>query len=756
MAALAGLAALYHVAGELRAATGGSLSLLQRLELAALDVKIAARGPREPARWGVAIAAADEESLERFGPMPWPRGRHADLLLRLSELGAAAVAFDMTFERPSEDGAALLAAALRPYLEAVPGALEALDRLVAAPDPDAQLALGLEASGRAVLGVVALSADEALSIGGGRARLGAGLEAVVPSLITTLTEDGDGHSRVRPAAGGFESGAYFRYFGAAVPTATLARAAGRFGALNAMPDPDGVNRSLPVVLGFDGQDVLLPTLAVEAVSVARNEPVELLGDPRDPAAHAVRVGGRALPLMLGGRLMLDWYGPFADRSLPRFSVAALLDGRVPATEVEGRIVFVAATAIGTHDQRVTPLERAVPGVYIHATLAQNLLDGRTLARPPWVIGLELLVIAVIAVVTGGLARLGVVLRLGLGLALVLGWLLLDQLVLFAGGLVVHTLLPSLQLLVSVFALTLIGFLSEKRERQRTRSAFARYLSPRVMERVLSDPDRHLRLGGQRHEATVLFSDIRGFTSISERLDPETLGRLLNRYMTPMTREVFGEEGTLDKYMGDAVMAFWGAPIPQSDHALRACRAAMAMIGRLDGLNQGFEAEGLPRVAIGIGLSTGEMTIGNMGSDDFFAYTAIGDRVNLGARLEGQTKNYGVSIIVSEATYRAVEDQMACRELDLLRVKGKKRPERIYELIGPWSRCQDRRLFIETFEAGLGAFRDRRFDEAQALFEEASALAGEDPCSLQYAAQCARFAMDPPPDDWDGVREAHSK
>lgn len=742
-ALLAGLTALYHLGTELRLEATGRTSLHQRLELTALDVKLAARGDRPPDRWAVAIAGADEKSLDRFGPLPWSRRRHAELVDRLTELGAAAIAFDMTFERGLEP----------PDAECGRDG----DRR-GREGPDDELARVLRSSGRAILGVVALSKAEAVALGTGLDRLRERLATIEPALLTELVEDlPGGLSTFHPAGGAFLRGAYRRYFGLAVPTSTLARAAGRFGALNAAPDGDGVNRGLPLVLAFDRQDVLLPTLALEAVAVALDADIEVLGHPSDPAAHAVRVGARTVEIGLGGGVLLDWYGGLRGAGLPLLSIADLLDGRVPREEVEGRIVFVAATAIGTHDQRVTPLERAAPGVYIHATLAQNLIDGRHLTRPAWVIAVELLIIGLVGLVTAiALTRVGGIARVGSGLLMVVGWVALDQAVLLERGLVVHTLLPSGQVFLTLLALSVHGYLKEERARRETRAAFGRYLSPRVMEQVLSDPVRHLRLGGQRYDATVLFSDIRGFTSISESLEPEVLGRMLNQYMTPMTRIVFAEEGTLDKYIGDAIMAFWGAPIPQPDHALRACRAALDMLAELEHLNPRFEAAGLPRIAIGIGLSSGPMTIGNMGSDEFFAFTALGDRVNLGARLEGQTKSYGVSVIVCEATYAAVRNHMLCRELDLLRVKGKRAPERIYELIGPIDRVQDRLRFVEAFEAALRAFRARRFGEAERGFENARTLAGDDRCSEQYRDLSAYLRLHPPPDDWDGVREATTK
>ena len=807
---IAAAVGLYHLVNELRVLAGGPLNFLQRLELTALDVGIGVRGEAPPAEWRVGIAALDERAIERFGPPPWSRAVHARLVDRLTELGASAIAFDMTFEQPSAGEATALAARLRESarqggvyggrgrllgaatvaeaaardlirskssggthqdlvrwasdaraLAEALSALEAeLDRAADADDPDVLFAEAIRRSGRVVLGVVSFSSLEAELLGLSEDQVRSALRRVSSSTISELAwTDGSGLTRLRPGAADFEQGLYRKYFGILAPARGIAAASRHFGTINAAPDHDGVNRRLPLVSTVSGSGVLLPTLALEAVAVALGEEVEVLAAPGDLGPRAVRVGDLEAEAELGGSVTLAWYGRFDREKMPIFSIADLLDGELPRDAVKDKVVFVAATAVGTHDQRVTPLERAVPGVYIHATLAQNLLDGRHLMRPTWVVGLELLLIFAIGLLAGLLMRrlhvVGQVLMAG---ALIAGWLAFNQLVLFRQGLVVHAVLPVAQIFLTLLALAIWGFVVEQRERRKTRQAFGRYLAPRVMEQVLSHPEEYLKLGGRRYEATVLFSDIRGFTTISEALSPEELGTLLNRYMTPMTEIVFRHEGTLDKYIGDAVMAFWGAPVEQPNHAVLACRASLEMIAEVKRLNVELEKEGLPRIAIGIGLSSGPMTIGNMGSTDHFAYTALGDRVNLGARLEGQTKEYGVDVLISDACYELVKGEMLCRELGALRVKGKFEPVRIYELVGPLAQTQGQRRFVDTFHEGLAHFRSQAWDEAIACFTTARALRGVDGdrTSDQYIAWSVEYQTQPPPPGWDGVRVATSK
>jgi adenylate cyclase len=803
----------YHVTNELRVLFGRPLNFHQRMELTALDVKFAARGAKPPEQWKVAIAAADEKALKQFGPLPWSRAVHAKLVRKLDELGAKSVAFDMTFENPSRsDGeiavhrllehaklAGLMDAAsgieksasateriaellkeskpkkLQTHAEPLRTAAkeqrrardsitrfsEELARAAVGEDADQLFVDAVRESRKVVLGIVSLSKSEAESLGIGGPDQMRALKLVATSTIGELVSLDDGlehiHSDVKRA---FDEGIYQKYFGVHAPFEALAKATPHFGTINAIPDDDGVYRRVSLVSAIKGAGVLVPTLGLKAVEVAlAPDTIQVIGSPEDPTPDAIQIGDRRFETELSARTILDWYGRFSASEMPIVSIADLVDGTARPESVKDRVVFVAATAIGTHDQRVTPLERAVPGVYIHATLAQNLLDGRSMTRPKHIIAIELLLLLAIGLIAGWvMTRLNVVGQIGTALAMAAGWLLIDQTVLFANGLVVYTVLPVFQIFFSLLAVALYRFLVEQRERQKTRQAFGRYLAPAVMEQVLTKPEEYLKLGGRRYEATVLFSDIRGFTTISEALTPEELGTLLNRYMTPMTDIVFEFGGTLDKYIGDAVMAFWGAPLEQPDHAVRACKASLKMVATVEALNKEFEAAGLPRIAIGIGLSSGPMTIGNMGSDDHFAYTALGDRVNLGARLEGQTKDYGVDVIISDACYQLVKDEMMCRELGALRVKGKYEPVRIYELIAEKAQGEPRRTFVETFHAGLASFRAQQWDEAIEHFTRARALSGVngDKCSDHYIMWCLEYKESPPPRDWDGVRIATSK
>jgi adenylate cyclase len=267
--------------------------------------------------------------------------------------------------------------------------------------------------------------------------------------------------------------------------------------------------------------------------------------------------------------------------------------------------------------------------------------------------------------------------------------------------------------------------------------------------MLKDPTK-LKLGGDKKDLTVLFSDIRGFTSISEKLPPEELVRLLNEYLTAMTNVVFKYEGLLDKYMGDAIMAVFGAPLDQPDHPQRACWTALNMMSELHRLQNKWQEEGRPALNIGIGINTGDMVVGNMGSEMRFDYTVMGDMVNLGSRLEGINKEYGSNIIISEFTYKAVKEIMCCRELDSVRVKGKKLPVKIYELLGKKKDENKWNDFIAGFEKGLALYRAAKWDEAISSFQKVLAIRAEDEASRIYIERCKNLKEEPPAQPWDGV------
>lgn len=436
--------------------------------------------------------------------------------------------------------------------------------------------------------------------------------------------------------------------------------------------------------------------------------------------------------------------------------------------LKDKLLIAGATAMGVYDLRVTPFEENYPGVETHANVLSNLLVELTRSQgQPISAGApgflrthpkeeHLMILVMIGIgltLSALLTYFGSVAGLLVTALFTLAIYVVDKFILFKSGIAVTTFLPMALLTLVFVTLTFYKYFTEERTKRELKGTFEKYVSPSIVAEVLADPS-NIELGGKKVEMTVMFSDVRGFTTISERLDPRELSNLLNSYLTPMTALVFKHNGTLDKYMGDAIMAFWGAPIHFPDHAQHACRCALEMLAKLRELQAEYRAQGLPEIDIGIGLNTGEMSVGNMGSDTVRSYTVMGDAVNLGSRLEGINKEYGTRIIISEFTKRAIGDQFVTREVDWVRVKGKNEPVRIFELVA--EKDQNVSASVLTFQRGFNLYHERRFDEALAAFLESAASDRDDKCAQLYVKRCEEYLVEPPDAGWDGVYTMKTK
>jgi len=386
----------------------------------------------------------------------------------------------------------------------------------------------------------------------------------------------------------------------------------------------------------------------------------------------------------------------------------------------------------------------------------NILRGDFILQPRWLVLVE------IAVILAAVMILGAVLHYVRGLSsaaaavvLLAAYLVGSQWLFVAFGMPVGLVYPLLAIGLTYSAISIQHYVVEEGEKRKIRDAFGLYLNPHLARLVSERPDM-LALGGEKRELTVLFSDIRGFTTMSEQLEPEALVELLNEYFGKMTDVIFSQDGTLDKYIGDAIMAVWGAPVPQSDHAIRACQAALGMVRGLAALMADWRQRGLPELDIGIGINTGPMVVGNMGSARRLSYTVIGDNVNLGSRLEGLNKMYGSHIIASEATLQAVRGVLVARELDLVRVKGKRLPVRIYEILATADERQRWQPLVRGFDAALAAYRAQRWDDAMFAFAAVLEKYPDDGPAQLYLERCRDMLAAPPESDWDGVTIMETK
>lgn len=687
--------------------------------------------PRQASAQPVVIVDIDEESLAAFGQWPWPRTLLADLIERIRGGGGAVIGFDSVFPEPDR----LSPAGLADSLTGIDGSLRA--QLRGLPDNDEVLAKVLRES-RVVLGQ-------------------SGYPRRLPNTQRPLVE-------VPMATIGGDPRPFLPEFPGIVRNIPVLEdaAAGR-AMFTLLPERDGIVRRVPTLLTVEG--TVVPTLVLEMLRIATGQSPYLV---RSDAAgvRSITVAGIEIPTDRNGRVWINY-----ARNDPNKYVSAkdILTGTVTREALAGKLVLVGSSAIGLFDVKSTPLDAAVPGVAIHAQFLETVLSGAYLLRPNYALGAELVLTA-----AAGLLMIVVVPILGAFTALLLGCSLAAALIAGSWFLyvregvlldVAYTLVAGLA--VYVF-LIFINYFREEARRRQVRGAFSQYLSPALVEQLAREPDR-LVLGGERKRMTILFCDVRGFTMISElfKTDPQGLTRLMNRFLTPLTLAVLEHNGTIDKYMGDAVMAFWNAPLDDDRHAEHGCRAALAMLSGLQSLNEVRMAEAaaadqpyLP-LRIGIGINTGDCVVGNMGSDLRFDYTVLGDPVNLTSRLEGQSSQYGVPILVGAATAQSAAGKFAFLEIDIVRVKGKAEPERVHALLGDADMAADPAFLALTAHMGevLRRYRARDWEGA----EQALAVARTqdqgfhlDEFFQVYEARIAAFRKNSPPADWDGVHEATTK
>jgi adenylate cyclase len=523
------------------------------------------------------------------------------------------------------------------------------------------------------------------------------------------------------------------------------------GYFNMRQDFDGTVRSFPMAILY-GSDFFAPESLVTLDHYLGRPPLAItlsrLG------VEEIRVGRQSVPVDRHGRLLINYLGP--EGTIPTYSAAALLEGRLPERVLKDKVVMVGATAVGIYDLRVTPFSGNCPGVEIQATVIDNLLQGDFLRSPR--LGLPLmmaLILALGAFLGLLLTRLSAIWGFLVTLAVILGYTLIDYLLFSRLNLYVELLHPLTTMVLIYVGVSTQRFLAEERERARIRKAFESYVAPTVVHEMLKHPDQ-LRLGGERREITILFSDIRGFTTMSENLDPERLVQLLHSFLNPMSSIIINHGGTIDKYMGDAIMALFGAPLVQPEHARLACRAALDMVLALKNLNHRWEAEGWPTLEIGVGVNSGPVAVGNMGSDRLFDYTAVGDNVNLASRLEGLNKYYATRILISDTTAEQLGDSFILREVDRVRVKGKARAAAIFEVLGEGEAAPKLYRFLETYHRGLALYRERGWKKSLTAFNEALEIYPDDKAAQRYLSLVQNFLKHPPPDDWEPVTRMDGK
>jgi adenylate cyclase len=681
--------------------------------------------PRVKKARPVTIVDIDEKSLAKLGQWPWPRTRIADLITDLTRLGAAVIAFDVIFSEPDRLNPDAAADTFRNLDEAT------RDKLRALPSNDQVFADAMRHS-RVVLGE-------------------SGLPEILSEFDETLPVTGLAMLGEEPQRFMFEFPGLLRN------THVLETAAGGRGLLTINPEHDGIVRRVPMIM--QAQGATMPSLSFEMLRVATGTDTIFIKSDR-AGIKSIAVKGFEVPTDRHGQLWVHFAHNDPSILVPAIDV---LEGRVPPEKIKGKLVLIGTSAVGLNDIKTTPVSPAMPGVEIHAQVLESALTRTLLSQPPYGPLLEFAAALLLGLLVIAFAPLfGPVTLVAVG-ALFATFLIGTSWYFYTQHrLLIDFTYPLLSTTAIYLTLIFSSFVREQAQRRQIRSAFGQYLSPALVEQLAQSPEK-LVLGGEEREMTIMFSDMRGFTSISEsyKSDPQGLTALMNRFLTPLTNAILDRKGTIDKYMGDAIMAFWNAPLDDKAHQLNACEAALDMLERVDSLNRQRELEakeaGRPFIPlnVGVGLNTGTCVVGNMGSDMRFDYSVFGDSVNLASRLEGQSKEYGFPIIVGSRTALAAKEKFAILELDFIMVKGKKEPEVIYAIAGREDTAQSgrfQRLRNLTIEM-LACYRSRDWDGALAAIERGRRTDEAHALELLYNLYEARirgYQENPPPEDWNGA------
>ena len=680
----------------------------------------------------VVIVDIDEASLKATGQWPWPRTTVADLVTQITQLGAVAIGFDIIFPEPDRMSPAIAERSFR----------------------------GIDAETRAKLDSLP-SNDEALAdvIKHSRVVIGqAG--AAAPEVKTTA----DAALQTGFAVRGPDARPYLVTFAGLlrnVPVIEQA-AAGR-GLFSINPESDGIIRRVPVIMTAQGS--LVPSLSLEMLRVVTGSSA-ILVRVDEAGVQSVAVPGLEVPTDRNGQFWVHFNHHDPERYV---SAKDVLQGNVPPDRLAGKLVLIGTSAIGLLDLKTTPLDAAIPGVEVHAQILESVLSKSSLVNPNYAIGAELALAVLFGLaITVAAPMLPASIVIVLGGCLIAGLIGLSLYLFVEHNLLIDFTYPLISSWLIYLVLTFVNYFREQKQRRQIRSAFGYYLSPHMVEQLARSPEK-LVLGGEERRMTILFSDVRGFTTISEHYkdDPQGLTRLMNRFLTPLTNAIIERKGTIDKYIGDAIMAFWNAPVDDQEQEANACEAALEMLSRAEMLNNELKREAetnggvyMP-LRIGIGLNTGPCVVGNMGSDFRFNYSVLGDTVNLASRLEGRTKDYRIPVVIGSRTAEGARQKFAVMEIDLIMVKGKKQPEAVFTVIGRSEveadpRCQELR---EANAQMLGRFRKQQWGDAVELIARCRKFAnGFDLSGLydMYEERIELYRAQPPGPDWDGVYEAETK
>jgi adenylate cyclase len=677
----------------------------------------------------IVLIDMDERSLSEQGRWPWSRLVMADLINKLGDAGVVVTAIDVSFPEPENNPATQVIRYVQEQELDSEEVVSALERAEIELDADGALA-GAVAGYDVIPGYLFINDGES--------------KGAIPHPVVTSTDVPARAWGIRSASG----------YIANIPEVTEAAVGSGF--YSVLEDDDGTLRRYNMLFEHNGD--IYSSLALETIRLYMfADEIEIIGTQTGDtmALEGVRVADLEIPLDQYGQMLI----PFRGRSgqFPTVSATDVIEGRVDPAELEGRIAFIGSTAMALFDFRSTPVQSQFPGLEVHPTIAQGILDQNIPHQPSWGYGITVILVLGTGVLFSFiLPFLSAPFILGISLVYLAGYAFLNNWAWSSLGWAMDaTIIISLVVMQSV-GVFVYGFVSERFARLQVTDMFGQYVPPELVEQMSKSPDNALSFDGDRREMTVLFADIRNFTSISEGMEPAQLKDMLNRYFTPMTKIIFDNRGTIDKYIGDLVMAFWGAPLDDPDHAKNALMGAMEMLEETQNLKAKFTAMGYPDIEIGIGLNSGEMNVGNMGSEYRRSYTVLGDNVNLGSRIEGLTKFYGAKLLVGENTYYLCQDEFEFCPVDKVLVKGKEEPVTLYEPLGKKDDIDPETLFeMESYQEALEAYYQGYWEDAHRQFFILSKLNPDRGLYKVYAERTSG-EHEPPAEGWDGVFRHTSK
>jgi adenylate cyclase len=704
---------------------------LEEIRLRTFDFYQSLR-PRETVSRPVVIVDIDEASLKEIGQWPWPRTILADLVTRLAELGVVAIGFDIIFAEPDRMSPSIAETSFRNLDD------DTRNKLRNLPSNDEVFAQAIRRA-RVVVGQAGSATAAPRSEAEAALQTGFAVRGpdATPFLVT--------------------------FAGLLRNVPVIEQAAAGRGVFSVLPERDGIVRRVPLVMRAQG--AMVPSLSIELLRVVTNSSAILVRTDQ-AGVQSVAVPDLQVPTDQNGRFWVH----FNKHDPARYvSAKDVLQGRVPRDRVEGKLVLIGTSAVGLLDVKTTPVSAAMPGVEIHAQILESALTKSSLTSPNYAVGVELLVavfVGLAIIIVAPIFRASLVIAFGAIVAAALigtSWYVYSQY-----NLLIDFTYPLISSALVYLALVFMNYVKEQKQRQQIRAAFGYYLSPALVEQLARSPEK-LALGGEERRMTVLFSDVRGFTTISEyyKHDPQGLTRLMNRFLTPLTNAIIERKGTIDKYIGDAIMAFWNAPLDDPQQEINACEAALEMLARADKLNQQFKREAeqnggkyMP-LNVGIGLNTGPCVVGNMGSDFRFNYSVLGDTVNVASRLEARTKDYRIPIVIGAQTEQQAKEKFATMEIDRIQVKGKTEPETVFTVLGHAELRQDPNFQqLRELTAGmLRSYREQDWKQALEAMEfcrKTGERFGIAALYDMYAERIEAFRRTPPPPDWNGVYEAESK